>query len=127
MLKEFDNLRQHKDGFRRLFSDDYFDLFIWYAEKGLDPVGFQLCYNKKSNEHSLIWDRDKGFLHSKVDTGESDALANRSPVLVADGLFDSNRVAEKFLNSSQEVDDEIVNLVYHQLKAYDSRKENPFL
>jgi len=128
MLREFKNVSQQKDGFRRLFSDDYFDLFIWYEERGRESIGFQLCYNKKNNEHSIIWDKQKGYLHSGIDTGENNpGGAKRSPILIADGYFDNVRIAERFKNNSDLIDNEIREMVYQTLLDYDKGKENPFL
>lgn len=118
MLKEFHNVRQHKEGYRRLFSDDFFDLFIWYVRQNDEPIGFQLCYNKKYNEHSLTWQRGTGFYHNRIDSGEGDPLANRSPVLVADGVFDSKAIAERFLENSRDIDDGIVQFVYSRLLKF---------
>ena len=127
MLKESLNVSQQKDGYRRLFSDEYFDLFIWYGEKDHDLIGFQLCYNKKYDEHSLTWNHSSGYLHSSIDTGESSPMANRSPILVADGYFDSHLIADKFLDRSLNLDEDITQLVYKKLLEYDRSKENPFL
>lgn len=127
MLKEFENVSQQKDCFRRLFSDEYFDLFVWYEKKGREAVGFQLCYNKKYNEHSIIWDRRKGYLHSGIDSGENNPTANRSPILVADGYFDNTGIAGVFRENSQYLEEDIAELVHQKLLEYDKSKENPFL
>jgi hypothetical protein len=40
MLKEFPDLRQHDDGYRRLFYDNYFDLYLWYASENGPLLAF---------------------------------------------------------------------------------------
>ena len=57
MLTEFKAVRQiPKDGFRRWFTDQDFDLFVWYEDESkTNIVGFQLCYNKRGNQKALTW------------------------------------------------------------------------
>ncbi|MDA3809258.1 MAG: hypothetical protein PF518_02895 [Spirochaetaceae bacterium] len=128
MLREFKNVSQQDRSYRRLFSDDYFDLFLWYTKRGSELIGFQLCYNKKYKEHSLIWKNVQGYLHSAVDSGENTpGGAKRSPILVADGVFDNVGMANRFKEHSDYLDTDIAELVYDKLLEYDKSKENPFL
>jgi hypothetical protein len=112
MLKEFHHLRQIEgEHRRRWFSDDYFDLIVWFEEE--EPVGFQLCYNIGKDEHAVTWFKDKSYSHAKVDEGEEVfRLYKSSPVLTANGAFDPLAVAEKFKESSKEIDTKIADLVY---------------
>jgi hypothetical protein len=52
MLKEFPNLRQQGEGFRRLFTDPQFDLYVWYASREGAVIGFQLVYKKKDQKRT---------------------------------------------------------------------------
>jgi len=45
MLKEFKEVRQHDEGFRRYFFDEWFDLYLWYDKENGDLRGFQLVYD----------------------------------------------------------------------------------
>ena len=74
-LKEFSKVRQEKEGYRRLFADDYFDLYIWYDSKEkMSKIGFQLVYGKKSK--AITW--SQGSLnHNKI---EDEGWYNPSPV-----------------------------------------------
>lgn len=120
MLIEMRNVRQIKgDGYRRWFSDDYFDLYVWYEDEDLkNLLGFQLCYNKLKNEHAITWTKKAGFKHETVDDGESNASANKTPVLVSDGAFDSRTVSERFCSASGDIDKHVAHLVYKTLKKY---------
>lgn len=120
MLKEFTSVRQiPEDGFRRWFTDDEFDLFIWYADSTeREIVGFQLCYNKKGNQKALTWYREKGYLHTAVDDGEGSPLKNRTPILVADGIFPKDRVIDLFRRSAKNIDRQLFELVDRQLVNY---------
>ena len=63
MLAEIQGSRQIPgEGFRRWFTDEYFDLIAWYetpAAKDARPgamkelKGFQLCYDKTGRERAL--------------------------------------------------------------------------
>jgi len=55
MLTEIRNARQVEgEGFRRWFTDDYFDLIVWYGDQNA-MIGFQLCYDKQGKERALTW------------------------------------------------------------------------
>jgi hypothetical protein len=70
MLVEIRNTRQIEgEGFRRWFTDEFFDLIVWYDEKRT-LVGFQLCYDKEGRERALTWTREHGFQHNRIDDGE---------------------------------------------------------
>ena len=123
MLVEYRNVRQVSgEGFRRWFSDDYFDLIVWYEGTRCshrDISGFQLCYDRSGYERALTWQRGRGFSHEKVDTGEGGRLGLKStPILVADGVFDACAIAERFREASRGMDPQIVKLVLDRVAAY---------
>lgn len=74
------------DSRRRWMADDYFDLIVWY-EPSNAIHGFQLCYGKPVQERALTWLKPRGFSHSKIDSGDEDPGANRTPILLSDGSF----------------------------------------
>lgn len=120
MLYELKNVNQEKVGFRRIFIGDYFDLFLWYDKDGGSITGFELCYNKDIDEHSIIWKKTQGYYHSKVDSGESNpSRSKQTPILIADGTFDSRRIADKFNQESGKLEDNISELVYRVLLNYE--------
>ena len=80
---------------RRWFSDDYFDLIFWYDSLGT-VTGFQLCYEKETNEHAFTWHREKGVSHHGIDTGEEVPTRNSSPVLVPDGNVPYETIVGEF-------------------------------
>ncbi len=118
MLSEIRNARQVQgEGFRRWFSDDYFDLIVWYADSGA-LVGFQLCYDKKHRERALTWTVDHGFQHNRIDSGEVPGHVKMAPVIVADGDFDAARVARRFAEASTGMDPEIARFVRDAVGGY---------
>lgn len=126
MLHEVQGARQVPgEGFRRWFTDQYFDLIVWY--EGADPsgpiTGFQLCYDKSSRERALTWRRGTGFAHEKVDDGEGGhALAAKmSPILVPDGIFDAAGVAKRLAAHTAEMDSSVAAFVLETVEGYHSR------
>ena len=72
MLKEYKRVRQIKgEAQRRWFSDDFFDLIVWFDESK-NIVGFQLCYDILKISRALTWHQDGGYSHNRVDDGEND-------------------------------------------------------
>lgn len=100
---------------RRWFSDDNFDLVVW-IDTDDNIEGFQLCYNKKNNQHALTWHRDKGYFHSLVDDGEQDPGGyKQTPILLMDGVFSKDAVAQKFSLSSAQIDQDVFSFVYEKI------------
>ena len=119
MLKEFNNLRQiENEDFRRWFSDDYFDLIVWY-DKSKSIVGFQLCYDIHGEEKAFTWHKDRGYNHAAVDSGEDrHSLHKKTPVLIMDGIFDANSIAARFKNAVLDIDKEICDIVLNKIMEY---------
>lgn len=117
MLYEIGEVRQVEgEGLRRWFTDDFFDLIVWFDEKNVIH-GFQLCYDKTGYERSLTWKRSS-YEHNKIDEGENQGSQKRSPILVADGEFEKRRIAYKFWNESKNIDKKIVEFVYKKILGY---------
>ena len=114
MLKEVKQTAAKED--RRWFSDDYFELIVWYDADAI--AGFQLCYDLGSNEHALTWRANGGYDHDRVDEGETPFRAKRTPILLKDGAFEKDRIAEEFDRRSKEMDQAIARLVYAKIKEY---------
>ena len=124
MLIERRNVRQiAAEGFRRWFSDEYFDLIVWYAREAqadstADVIaGFQLCYDKRGQERALSWRREGGFSHDLIDAGEIPGQANMSPVLDPGGEL-PEAVVKRFRFNSPKVGLSLQNLVCTKLSEY---------
>lgn len=123
MVHEVQGARQIPgEGFRRWFTDQYFDLIVWYD--GDNPqgeiAGFQLCYDKFDKERALTWRRGRGFAHEKVDDGEGPfALqAKMTPILLPDGVFDAEGVTRRLREQSAEMDQNVAGFILQTLAAY---------
>jgi hypothetical protein len=118
MLAEISNPRQIAgEGFRRWFTDEEFDLIVWYDDDRT-LVGFQLCYDKQNRERALTWTSDHGFQHNRIDAGEVPGHAKMTPVIIADGAFNRDPVAERFRRESGKIDPAIASFVYATVKKY---------
>lgn len=122
-MEEFKNVRQDQSGFKRMFHDDTFDLFVWYDHEGGNIVGFQLVYGKDDLPRALTWLKDKGFRHNEVDGYDSHNF-NETPILVADGTFKTQAVNDLFLAHSDGIDEAISTFVYSTIRKYDPRLDD---
>jgi hypothetical protein len=120
MLSEFKDVSQHPgEPRRRYFLSEYFDLYVW-EDKDRQFVGFQLCYDKNNKERALSY-IDGVFTHRGIDTGEADASENRSPILVADGVFSKDENLDRFMEESKMMDQKVAAYVIRMLKEYNVR------
>jgi hypothetical protein len=118
-LAELADVQQDSRGpRRRWFRSSNEDLIVWYAADD-SIVGFQFCYDRKQTERALTWMKGTGYAHETVDDGEAVGLAHkRTPILIADGVFDNNTVLERFLAIADVVPRDIVDFVAAKLKEY---------
>jgi len=126
MLYEIKNVKQNEgEPRRRRFIDDYFDLVVW-SDANDKIEGFQLCYDKTKNQHALTWHKEFGYMHNRVDEGKDKAGKPKSiPVLVTDGFFPCQEIADTFKRESKSLDKKIAAAVYKKILEYpdsDSRK-----
>jgi hypothetical protein len=118
VLSEISKVRQVAgEGRRRWFTDEYFDLIVWY-DPANRPTGFQLCYDRETHERALTWTQDHGFQHNRVDTGEVPGHAKMTPIIVADGTFDHDRVVERFRRASADIDTRVRSFVMERLRQF---------
>ncbi len=118
MLRELRDIAQIKgEPRRRWFTDDFFDLIVWFDSHD-EISGFQLCYNKDRDERALTWKRPSFYTHHRVDDGEAKPTRKATPILLADGMFDYNKIAETFKKESGALERAISNFVYEKLLQY---------
>ncbi len=117
MLKEYPAKRANDDSQRRWFADEYFDLIVWFDEDG-DISGFQLCYDKGPAERALTWTCETGYSHNRIDGGEDNPAKDQTPILTPDGVFASQQVLQRLIDSSAKVDSDISDFVIAKLRSY---------
>jgi hypothetical protein len=144
MLKEIIEARQITgEPRRRWFSDEVFDLIVWYADPMATPsngapsddgpepdadagrpgethiVGFQLCYREWPEEKALTWLKGEGFSHNRIDQGEGRPDHHKmTPILLPDGEFDAGQVQDQFQAACAEIDPQIAEIVCNALAHY---------
>lgn len=122
MLREWEGVRQRSDeGRRRWFTDEDMDLIVWYEDDEIR--GFQLCYNKQTDQHALTWFDNGTYSHARIDDGEKGGGlgVKETPILVQDGTFDSAALAGEFREHAGRLDPELATFVYDLLKRYPDR------
>jgi len=119
MLREVAASQSTGEARRRWFSDDEFDLVVWFSDSG-SIEGFELCYDRSRGERALIWSSSDGYGHFRVDTGELTPLKNLTPILVAGGVLSKDRVIAGFLKVSTNLDPAIRSFVVARLHEYPS-------
>ena len=95
---------------RRWFSDDDFDLIVWFDDAAT-IVAIQLCYDKSSIERVVTWSPQRGHEHFRVDTGEHTPLRNETPLFVADGPIEKERIVARLLRAAEALDPAIRSFV----------------
>ena len=94
MFKEFKKVSQEKTGWRRLFTDQVFDLYIWYNKKGGEITGLQLVeLSGAESRRALTWLRDQGSFYSGVLTK---GVFNATPLLTVNGAFRKDIIFQEF-------------------------------
>lgn len=118
MLVEFKGVSQKAEGFRRLFTDEIFDLYLWYDSPDGPLVGFQLCYDLGCDPHSLTSYMGRDSFHNRIDEGEDEGGYKGTPILVSDGFFDRDLVLRRFNESASTLADDIRLLVVRAIEEY---------
>jgi len=77
-----------------------------------------LYYDTKRCERVLSWRQGEGFGHAQIDSGEQNPTFNRSPLLVADGVFDKAKILDRFQYESQTIDSDIRDFIIQALTTY---------
>ncbi|MDY0000696.1 MAG: hypothetical protein RBU30_05335 [Polyangia bacterium] len=122
-MREYPQVRQLEDeGPRRWFGDQDLELIVWYGRDAPSTiVGFQLCYDKRQDEHALTWRLGGSVSHHRVDTGDGLPKANRTPILVADGPLPLMRLTDRFREASAAIDPAIRAFVLGRLGELDPK------
>jgi hypothetical protein len=121
MLKEITSVTQF-DGEpkRRWFEDENFDLIMWQNDAE-EIVGFELYYDKFTDQHAMRWEKPAKYAHYRVDEGENKAGKQKSsPILISDRDFDGEKIAHLFKAESRELDKKISRFVFDKILQYPS-------
>jgi len=103
---------------RRWFSDDQFDLFVWFdADGGIS--WFELCYDRSDIERALTWTPARGYAHWRVSTGDGAGMNyDMTPILVPDDTeFPKDRIIGTFTAAANTLEPTIRSFVIQRLQA----------
>lgn len=115
-LREIPKVKQSAEGrLRRWWTSDSMDLYVWQAA-GRELAGFEICYGKPHDEHSLRWNPDDGFRHHRIDDGEETAFDHQTPIAVPDGHYALEDIAALFDDCAREIDSDIYVMVSAMLR-----------
>lgn len=117
---EIRDVRQNaNEYFRRWFSDDNFDLFVWYNPEET-IYGFELTYDKAGCGKAIRWFVDSGFSHYRVDDGDQSSFSFDIPILrlITEGGSEMAQVLSRFEASDEEMPIHITMLVQSKLREY---------
>lgn len=93
----------HREPLTHWYTDEYADLYVWFDSAGA-IAGFQLCYNKSRDEHSLTWKSSVGYAHNRIDAGDDSPLRNQTPVVLPDGLCPLDQLRREFARRADKVE-----------------------
>src|SRR4051794_11827944 len=120
MLTLHPTLQHEGEHRRQWFTDDYFDLYVWYHSDNT-IFGFQLCYDKTGDQRAFTWLSTGDFRHERVDPGESSPLASRSPTITHACPFDPWPVRYEFDLRSSQLDPTLHALILERLDAFPTK------
>lgn len=109
--------QQQTNGRRLWFNDQDHDLFVWLDEQQ-KPLAFQFSYHTRQDEYCIHWHRQRGFSHDRIDSGDTlDGHYKMTPVLMPDGEFEGQRLAEIFQSVCKDIDAALAQFIYRTLAA----------
>ena len=115
MIEVRDVRQNPNEQFRRWFSDDNFDLIVWYMPDEI-VYGFELSYDRDDQEKVLRWFSDRGLSHYSVDRAP---YLNRAEMLVKmNGQSEMARVLSCFRTVDQSLPIELKTLVCEKIEEY---------
>lgn len=127
----FTEITTHREvnhqGLRRWFSDEVFELIVWYDYAGA-LIGFQLCYDTPHRERALTWRKGSGFAHHQLDEGDNaPGVFKTSPLLLDDQAFPHDQVVERFRHAATSLEPELSRFVQGKLDSYAQDRVVPAL
>lgn len=117
MLKEFSKVRQVENIHRKLYSDDLFDLYLWYNLAKNDFIGFQLVFSINGTRMALTAEVGKTPNIHIVETGD-DLFYDPSDVLDGVGFFPKKELYKEFSERSIAIDSSIRKDILKVIESY---------
>ena len=119
-IVEIEGVRQRpEEGFRRWFSNNYFDLVFWYDRKDGVLDGLQFCYGKPHSEKAFTWESSTRSHHyvSEMHKGSSQATG----ILRGDAGEIPPAVIKRFLEEAPDLNDDLKSLVLQKIDEFNKK------
>ena len=123
MLKENKTVRQReKEGFRRWFVNDYFDIIIWYTNINSKLKGFQVCYSRNKAEKAFTWEPNSVSSHYVSDSGfEKGRPSFGTAILIGHAGKIHEIVINRLIKEQGELDNDILDFIVDKINEYNKR------
>jgi hypothetical protein len=125
MLSEYKEVRQRDDeGYRRWFSDSYFDIVLWFDRSGGAMTGFQVCYDKGKSERAFTRKDEERLVqsHRYVANGPvAIGSSKMSSVLKGDAGAIDPRVIERLKAEAGDLDAALLGPIVDAMSLYAAR------
>jgi len=110
---------------RRWFSDDDFDLFVWFDGRGAISW-FELCYDRSHVERALTWTPTRGYEHWRVSTGDAAGMEyDMTPILVPDDSeFPKDRIIATFVEAATTLEPTVRSFVLQRLHEVTGERQS---
>lgn len=122
MLSEYKDVRQRDgEGFRRWFSDAYFDVIVWYDREGGSMTGFQVCYDKGQAERAFTWKVEEGIVRSHrfvVNGPVQIGTSKMTSMLSGDAAGVDEAVPARLRASAGELDPDILEAMLARIEDF---------
>ena len=122
-LIENKSVRQRpNEGYRRWFTNGYFDVIVWYESRGGALLGFQLCYNRHLDERAFTWQHKKQSSHYvSAGSDERGMPWIATAVLRGDAGPIPEEVLDRLRREQGELDDSLLTLIVERAFEYNER------
>jgi hypothetical protein len=122
MLSEYKEVRQRdSEGYRRWFSDQYFDVIIWYDREGGSMTGFQVCYDKGGSERAFTRKLERKIVqsHRFVANGPVEiGTSKMTSILKGDAKAIDETVVARLRSSAGDLDEETLAHLIERMEEY---------
>lgn len=120
--------RSDSGAVRRWFVDDDMDLIVWFRDQVI--TDFQLCYDKRGDQHAITWSDNGSVQHRRVDAGDRPSgRAKSSPVITGVASRAIEELPVRFANRASELDPSMTAFVTKVIQSFSrgERGEGPGL
>lgn len=119
MLTEIANVKQITgEKYRRWFSSSFFQLIVWYSQKGGEIFGFQLCYDIYGKERAFTWIDERGSFHHTVNDGDILDPHKQTPLLTNGGFLEKEELLNRFKEEATSLNPIISSLIQNKIETH---------